>query len=298
MGQPEPLVRVEDAAKTLDFYRTPGIMTEVGAHAAFLKNLPGDIQTLTKVIQGVLIHIFWAERYGLKLTDARKQEVEIRPAAGMISRIRAIDPSPLTVSRLLQKRLVGNCRDYATLLCTLLRQKGIPARVRCGFATYFLPHHYEDHWVCEYWCRDQQRWILVDAQLDAFQQQALGIIFNTLDVPRDQFINAGNAWLMCRRQGENPDSFGIFDMNGLWFIRGNVLRDFAALNKVEILPWDSWGIADKRDEDLTRDDYALLDHIAALSINPEQSFDEIRRLFATNDRLRMPDDWALEHNVL
>ena len=34
--------------------------------------------------------------------------------------------------------------------------------------------------------------------------------------------------------------YGIFDLRGLWFVAGNVMRDFAALNNMEMLPWDVW----------------------------------------------------------
>nr|WP_246715041.1 hypothetical protein [Rhizobium sp. BK196] len=34
------------------------------------------------------------------------------------------------------------------MLCAFLRNKGIPARVRCGFASYFSAE-WEHHWLCE-----------------------------------------------------------------------------------------------------------------------------------------------------
>ena len=55
-----------------------------------------------------------------------------------------------------------------------------------------LLNYYDDHWVVEYWNAGQARWILVDAQLDTIQCEALRIPFNPLDVPRDQFIVGGN----------------------------------------------------------------------------------------------------------
>jgi len=70
----------------------------------------------------------------------------------------------------------------------------------------------------------------------------LGISFDPLDVPRDQFLTAGVAWQMCRTGQDNPDHFGIFNMRGLWFVRGNLVRDLLALNTIEILPWDVWGV--------------------------------------------------------
>jgi hypothetical protein len=31
------------------------------------------------------------------------------------------------------------------------------------------------------------------------------------------------------------------DLRGLWFIAGNVVREVAALDKMEMLPWDQMG---------------------------------------------------------
>lgn len=39
---------------------------------------------------------------------------------------------------------------YAGLSCAVLRSRGIAARVRCEFATYFQPGHGVDHWITEY----------------------------------------------------------------------------------------------------------------------------------------------------
>ena len=94
------------------------------------------------------------------------------------------------------------------------------------------PNHYEDHWVAEYWSAAQRRWVLVDAQLDDLQCAALQPDFDPLDVPRDRFIVGGAAWQMCRSGQADPERFGIFDMRGLGFIRGDFLRDVAALNRV------------------------------------------------------------------
>ncbi len=107
-------------------------------------------------------------------------------------------------------------------LASLLQSKGIPARPRCGFGAYFMPDHYEDHWVCEYWNEQERRWVLVDAQLDELQRNILQISFNTLDVPRDQFIVGGAAWKMCQSGHADPDQFGIFDMKGMDFVKGRL----------------------------------------------------------------------------
>lgn len=275
----------------VDYFSAPGLITTLGNQAdqaPLLDNLPTDLPSLCRVVQGVLIHVFWAERYGLQLSAERKEEVQLRWVTRQLARIRELDARPLCEPRPLEKRLVGNCRDFSVLLTTILRHQGVAARARCGFGRYFMPNHYEDHWVCEYWNVAQQRWVLVDAQLDELQQRALSLPFDPLDVPRNQFIVGGQAWQLCRSGQADPETFGIFDMHGLWFVRGNFVRDVAALNKVELLPWDSWGIAEGRDEDLTVADLTFLDQVAAWVSGDVPDFALVRQLYESDDRLRVP----------
>jgi hypothetical protein len=275
----------------LRHFAAPGLMTDPGEYGHLFDGLPRELEALCRLVQGLLLHVFWADRLGATLTDARRQEVGIRTVLAKLARIQALCDEPLEVARPLDARLVGNCRDFAVLLCALLRHQGVPARARCGFGAYFEPDRYEDHWVCEVWNAKEKRWALVDAQLDTFQQEALEFTFDPLDVPRDQFLVAGLAWQMCRAGQADPDRFGIFDCHGLWFVRGNVVRDFLAFNKVEILPWDGWGLISAKDEELSADDLALLDRIAALTLAGDEAWPEIRSLYRQDDRLRMPGDW-------
>jgi hypothetical protein len=127
---------------------------------------------------------------------------------------------------------------------------------------------------------------LVDARLDTLQCEVLKIPFNPLDVPRDQFIVGGKAWRMCRSGQAYPDSFGIFDMHGLGFVRGDFVRDVASLNKVELLPWDCWGIIESPRLD-NPDELALLDHVAELTCGDMPNLEAVRTLYESDTRLRM-----------
>jgi hypothetical protein len=269
----------------LVFYLTPGPVTGLGIHAPLAAALPADIAGIRDVVQGLLLHVFWAERYGVRLTDERKAEVNLRRVDRQLARLLELDPSPLPRARPVERRLVGNCRDFSTLMAGLLRARGIPARARCGFGTYFRPERYEDHWTCECWDADAGRWRLVDAQLDAFQRETLRVDFDPLDVPRNRFLCGGAAWLACRSGSADPERFGIHDLHGLWFVRGDLVRDFMALNKVELLPWDhGWGHLGGEDEAT----YPLMDRIARLAEAPDESFEEIRSLFAADTGFSPP----------
>ncbi len=287
------MLQAQTASRTdlLSYYAQPGPMTDPQVFAPWLSDLPTDIPALVKVVQGVMVHIFWAECYGLSLSDERKAEVNLRFIQKMLARLVELDDRPLTVPRDLDRKLVGNCRDHSVLLCSILRQQGVPARARCGFGAYFMPNHYEDHWVSEYWNTGQQRWILVDAQLDQLQRDVLEIRFDTLDVPRDQFVIGGQAWQMVRAGKVDPNDFGIFDWHGRWFVQDNLVRDLLSLNKIELLPWDGWGLMAGPEDVVSGDDLALLDHLAALTLAGDSAFDAIRALYEADPRLHTPPDW-------
>ena len=269
----------------LNYFSQTGKMTHPGPFVDLYADLPSDIPSLVKVVQGLIIHVFWAERYGVKLSAERQAEVQLRTMERRLTRTLELDSNPLTVARLNECKIVGNCRDFSVTLASMLQSKGIPARPRCGFGTYFMPNHYEDHWVCEYWHEQEQRWVLVDAQLDELQRNILQISFNALDVPRDQFLVGGAAWKMCRNGQANPDQFGIFDMNGIDFVKGDFIRDVAALNKMEFLPWDCWGFILDEYGTVPPKDFSLLDQLAELSQADVPDFDSVRELYESDPRL-------------
>jgi hypothetical protein len=279
----------------LPFYASPGHFTGPGEFSSFFTDLPDELPSLVKIDQNTLLHVFWAERYGVHLSEERKAPLQVRSVAEKLRVLTSEGVQSLNIPHLPVQRQVGNCRDFTLLLTSILRYKGIPARARCGFGAYFMPNHYEDHWVCEVWDAVLGRWKLVDAQLDEFQQQVLKPPFDPLDVPYDQFITGGNAWQMCRQGKAKPEQFGIFDMHGWWFIWGDLVRDFLALNKVEILPWD-WTpemMPHRLEDPLPAEgaELAFYDHIAQLTTSPDVSFETIRFYFQTDTRWTIPNEW-------
>jgi hypothetical protein len=272
-------------------YTTHSPMTyipdELGISAT-LQGLQNTVPGIVESVQNTLLHVFWAERYGERLTEERAEQVNIRSAADMLRMAYTLKPESLNEKRLLSERVVGNCRDFTVLSVALMRSVGIPARARCGFGAYFstpeMKLRYIDHWVAEYWNKSMGCWVKVDAQLDGFQQDALKIDFDPYDVPHDRFITGGAAWRMCREEGADPESFGIFEMSGLGFIRGNMIRDLAALGKMPLLPWDCWGII--LDDEVN--DLEILDRVADVTGPGTERYDEITEL-CNHPRLGVPE---------
>ena len=261
-----------------------GILTGAGAHADLLEELPADPAGIARVVQGLLLHEAWAGAYGVTLAEQERDRVNLRRVDQVLDVLAGRDDRPLDVPRPPGERIATTCRGFSVLAVALFRNRGVPARARCGFGAYFTPGWYEDHWVVEY--VDDGRWKLLDAQIDDLQRAHLGIGFDLTDVPRDQFVVAGDAWTATRAGRADPDRFGLTSIPeaGAWWIAANLMRDAAALDGVELLPWDLWG-AMPEPEDVV--DVALFDELAAATAGP--SMPDVRRLLA-DERLRVPDE--------
>lgn len=317
-------------SEVLDYYREPGKITNIDKYKTFIQWLTDDPDAICQVVQGLIVHDSWIDSYGESYNRGHEYPQKTAYMEDLLDKVIEIDSSNLAIPRHPRDRVIACCREFATLMCAFLRAKGIPARSRCGFATYFGWNGiYEDHWICEYW--NGERWIKADPQLDPFQQSSVvnwalkvdGIQnkihriqqFNPRDLKADEFITAGQAWKLCREGSVTPENFGIScpirpewridSLFGLWFVRGQLLRDFASLNKVETVPylvrickgldWKPWHLVYAKDNELTEDELLLLDEIAELSIDADVNFNKIRKKYLTNNDLAVPDEIILRY---
>lgn len=266
-------------------YDRPGVMTDPGEHAQALDGLPAEPAAVARVVQGLLIHEFWLEAYGVTMTPEQRETVHLRRVEQTLAEILRRDGRPLGVAREPAARVATNCRGFTVLAVTMLRAAGVPARARCGFGAYFRPGWFEDHWVAEWWDAGQDRWRLMDAQIDEVQRERLGIDFDLTDVPRDAFLVAGDAWERCR-SGDDPARYGLSGIGegGRWWIAANLMRDAAALDGVELLPWDDWGAMPGPGEE---PDAELWDRLAELTRGPDTA--GLHRLLAADERVRVPE---------
>jgi hypothetical protein len=267
-----------------DRYMKPIAMSDPGRHAALFDGLPRNPGALANTVQGLLIHQHIASAYGVTLSNDQQAQSHIRAVEKILDDVVTRDDRPLSILRAAGKRQVGVCRHFTLLHVAMLRTHGIPARARCGFGAYFEKGKYLDHWVTEYWDEREKCWVLFDAQIDDRQRELFRIGFDTADVPRDQFVVAGEAWSLCRRGRADPSAFGILDMHGLWFIAGNLVRDVVALNNREMLPWDVWGAMRWQDSEL---DLAFFDQLAIVSSEPDAHIDELNALYC-DQRVSVP----------
>jgi hypothetical protein len=273
-----------DDAAHLD-YAMAGPMTDLSgvspAALASLAQLPADPSSICWHVHSLVIQPHDAAAAGVRAD--RIAEKDIRPAAMLVEILTALDPAPLHLPRAADLRVVGTCRHFAVLTCALLRYRGIPARARCGFATYFKPGLGLDHWITEYRAGGTGRWTRVDTEV-----LGQSILSKPEDVPTGAFLTGGEAWAAYRAGDVDAATFGVHGTEnfGPAEIRGNAIRDLASLNKVETLPWDEWGRMAESYRGATGDDYdQLIDQIAVVCADSDPA--AVASLYA-RDELRVP----------
>ncbi|MFF0158602.1 transglutaminase-like domain-containing protein [Streptomyces sp. NPDC005263] len=281
-------------AVSLDFYAAQSPFSDPGDLAHRYTGLPRDPAGLARTVRDLLIHRLEGELLGYAIpTDRLHNDAETRYTDDILRILVARDDAPLTRRRAVEDRFVGVCRDFTLLHCSFLRHVGVPARLRSGFADYFGTDGFHgDHVVTEYW--DTERgWLLADAQLaDPGITRHWNADFDPMDVPRDRFLVAGQAWRAVREGGADPRTFGLHPpeqgpMFGERFVAGNVRLDLAALNKVETLLWDVWGEDGEFGEPLSEASRELYDRVSLVA-GDDVSFDGARKLFTEDDVLRTP----------
>jgi hypothetical protein len=219
-------------------------------------------------------------------TAIRSNEENLRSTEEVFTRAFELSDAPLIETREPIDRVLCICRHFALIHVALLRHRGVPARVRCGFSNYFDPTKWYDHWITERW--NDGRWVRDDPQIDELQARAIKIAFDPFDQPPGQFLSGTEAWVAARAGDVDPSGFGIFDMWGMGFIAGNVISDFACLNRVELLPWDAWGMMTGPHDPVTDVAAETLDELAALANTND--FDAIRARYLSDERVRVPAD--------
>lgn len=275
-----------EAPGALEFYAKPGRFTALGGDA-FASD---DVSRVVDVVQGLLVYDVVAQPfYGVELSASQAEAIHERDTARLLALAREVDARPLDEARPPSDRVGARCHAFSRVTVAFLRAAGVPARARCGFGAYFRPGWFEDHWVAEYWNAAQNRWQMVDAQLDATWRKMLEYKGDPTAVTPSEFVTAGAAWQAWRRGDLDATRCGLsaIEEHGPHWIAGNLRLDFASLNKVEMLPWDVWGAHWEPGGQPNEAQLAFFDGVAELTVNVDRRFEEVRERYDTDDELRV-----------
>lgn len=287
-GDSDPAYMMNETADFTGFYTAQSPVTSPGKYAFLYDDIPDSIQGIVKAVQNVLVHPEQIKGQHLQVSRRKfDSEVNIKTVEKMLSKIIDKENLSFTINRKFENKLVGICTHFALLTCSILRHKGIPARSRGGFETPKTAVNYHDHWIVEYWNSEEERWVRIDPEKNRFLINLWNIRYDPFDLPGTEFLSGADAWRLCRSGKKSPRQFGIMGSTwiGGWdFILNEIVLDFLALNKHEMLPWDEIGLSEKGMKNLTGEEKTLLDKLAGMLETGKEIFPEMRELFLTNER--------------
>lgn len=281
----------------LDFYKKTSLYTDLGLYKDFAVKLPNDIKELAKLQRMQIIHpiIIWNNLQEGWWDDLKKVpktsivfEDDIFPTAmSMLAELLRRD-SNYSVNRKVEDKIHVTCRGEAILLASILKAKGIPTRVRSGFAEY-LRHDgiYYDHWITEYYSYDKNRWVLVDADN---QWGDTKIEFDLNDIPRDKFLLGAEAYQMLRNK-KMTDSNILYASDpvtiGLPAAIRALFYDFHSLMNDEIIFDFVPRYILEKNFNLTEYELKELDELANLMIEPDNNFNKLYEIWNNNLKFRI-----------
>ena len=279
-----------DFDNVLEFYSNQSDFTDPGKYKYLYEGISDDIPQIVNSVQGVILNLAQVENENIPVPDRRiNNEIHLDTVEKILKCLSIKENRPLPFSRSVDKRSVGICTHYVLLTCSILRYKGIPARSRGGFEMYYSSNKHHDHWICEYWNVSEERWVRIDPEITDIMKKSLNINFNSLDLPKKAFMSGAEAWKECRSGEENPNHFGVMgnEWVGGWdFVLCEMILDFLALNKIELLPWEENRLSEKSTTRLTNDEYILLDKASELVIAGDESFKKMRIFYKSNKELQ------------
>ncbi|GGY81863.1 transglutaminase domain-containing protein [Pseudoduganella plicata] len=230
------------AASEQAFYLRQSANTDPGPYAGLLDSAGNDVERVFAAARNVVEHHAGlnSERIGRE----RLAELDIYTVRELLAHVAGHGVGNLRAPIPLAHKVVGNCLNISKLACAMLRQRGVPARLRYAYCSYFYPDFAHEQTLVEYWDTGLGRWLRGDASMNRPVLEALGnpVQIDLRDVAPDLSLPIAQVWRDCRAGLADFAGFGASVENRKRAGAGNValkmLQDLACLNHVEMMPWD------------------------------------------------------------
>ena len=285
----------------MEHYRKTGTYTYAGPYAEYFRSLPDDVSALGTLVCAQVIHrvtlkegntnanetLLYGDMNRYPWYRMRCEDDLFLTAPAMTAELFRLDERGFVRERAVEHKLVVTCRYVSVLMSAILKAKGIPARSRAGFASYFHPGTSMDHWINQYYSEREERWITFDA--DGFYEEG-GMLLAQYDMPESSFDWVADTWLAVRGGKADGRHFVYADglgTCGIPALARYLIYDFHALMNDEITYTFLPAYADGRLDRLTEEELRELDGLAKLLLEPDRNFDRLCEVWETERKFRV-----------
>ncbi|WP_022916398.1 transglutaminase-like domain-containing protein [Ruania albidiflava] len=250
---------LRDLPSAVDRWTRHSAYSDPGPYGDLLRAVDPTTEAVSATARNLIAH-YRGEAH--LVPASTRADIHLRWLADQLATDQDRHHTPLTEPRALSDRLQGCCRDHSLFCVGALREHGVPARTRIGFAGYLSPGFHHDHVVVER--LDGTRWVRFDPELAAgFTDE-----FDVTDMPTgpsSPFQTAAEVWREHRTGHLDVTRYGVDltmdePLRGAPIVAAYVIGEVAHRHGDELLLWDVWG---QCAEDPTADP-DLIDDVAAL----------------------------------
>jgi len=274
-------------ASLINFYCRYSAFTDPGEYAYLYESLPDSLPELCHLIRSQFIHPY-AElpKYRELIPKERWDEYVNYPTVqAILAGLVKYNSSGLTKDRKPEDRLILGCRENAILLVSILKYRGIPARVRTGHVTYLRPGFHLSHTICEVWNEHENRWMLVDPSMVK------------IDFSREQFDFSNKLWLKLQNKEIDTDQYGFPGRySGFVSIVGKICPDLASILGTEY-PVNHYApildYAFENNDQLSDEHIETLNRISELMKSIDaNSLSELQNIYNNNPEIQITKSFA------
>lgn len=290
--------------KILSHYLLFSCYTNPGCYQKeLIRNLPNDIKEIGLLIRKQIIHRMILKngntgsnqdlRYGdmTKVPWYRQPEDDVlTTASAILAELLRRDSRGFVLNRSAENKLILTCRHVSILIACVLKSKGIPTRVRSGFAPYFQVEGLKagrsyDHWLNQYWHKKESKWVTID--VDGSLEDYLE--FNSYDVPKGIFDFSADAWLAVRDGKIDGKHFWNAGGNGgLIVIAWELFYDFHCLMNNEVIYLHTPELTHfSKFKKLSKKELFEIDKLAKLMQKPDKNFEKLQKIWNTKKEFRL-----------
>lgn len=279
-----------------DHYRAFSQFTYPGLYQEKLqRDLPPGIGQLGRLVKQQVIHSIALSmgREGVQLNPIygnirdvpwyRQGEDDYFPTVtAILAELYHRDPRGFVLDRAVENKLIITCRFVAILTASILKTRGLPARVRAGYAPYIRPDGMEAHWITQYWHAPEERWVTIDADTSLENRP-----FDPFDMPPDTFGFAADSWLAVREGRQDANAYIVHRVSALENLATQVFFDFHCLMNNEITYMQNPVFIAIDFNTVEEEKLQAIDALARLMQQPDENFAQLQTIWETKRDFRL-----------
>ena len=241
-------------------YTGYGRLTDPQENEYMLQELPDDLDQMCDIANLQSVHHTMMSQWKIPRSEWNVSRAN-HDIKDILDTLKVKGDGKLNVNRELKDRIFGACTKESIFSTSMLRAKGIPARIRVGYFTNLYSgakaiefwrnvNNYAnttpfdsavfdaytvymksvnksiEHWVTEYWDKDKKEWRILDIRPEYIEAYGLEVDYH---LPDEYFEFGYEAWEKINNPEFMNDAYSEGDMDGKSHIRYQMLMDFYCL---------------------------------------------------------------------